>query len=270
MLIAARWLALNGHFVNVFEERPLIGGAWIAPGLCGLKHRHANLIVAYNDDDLAALEAWRDFLFGEMNMMFEPVPHALINMSTEYHTAFDPDFAYAYASEPLQLHRARIESVAVDGESVKVNCQSFDCLLVPAFCSMRTFTINGVPYEFPFDKTMSLHVICEDHANLLDYVYVEGNVYLFDRYFKSMESGIFVARVERNAKDVPGNEMKAKLDKYFRLKYITEYISNYRDPVRFDEFKGLEGHSGGRIFVIDTRQFCWGLKDVTALGKLEG
>jgi hypothetical protein len=268
MLVAGRHLAGRGHDVTVFEERPQIGGAWIAPGLCGLKHRHANLIVAYNDDDLRALESWKDFLRGEMNMAFEPVPHHLINMSTAYHTSFDPDFADAYAALPATVSHVRVETVTVEGEGLKVNGQDFDHLLLPAFCSIETFTVNGIPHVFAFDEATSLHAICEDHKNMLDYVYVEGDANVFDRYFKDMESGIFVARVQRAAKALPRDRLKEELERNFRLRDIAEYTSHYRTPARFDEFRTLESLSGGRIRVLDTRQFCWGLKDITGLEGL--
>lgn len=63
MLIVAWFLVRAGHLDNLFEESPVIGGAWIAPRLFGLKQRHANLIFAYNDKDLALLEAWKDFCY---------------------------------------------------------------------------------------------------------------------------------------------------------------------------------------------------------------
>jgi hypothetical protein len=266
MLIAASFLVRAGHFVSLFEERPVIGGAWIAPRLFGLKHRHANLIVAYNDKDIALLDAWKDFLLFDMGMIFEPVPNNLISISTNYHTSFMPDFSNAYISFPLAVNHTRVERVSIDSESLQVNGQKYDYLLLPAFSSMRTFIVNGVSYDFPFDEATSVHVICQDHNSLLPYIYLEGNTDLFDRYFKRQETGAFVARVKNDSKNMPRSAMVAKITKQFRAIDIFEYTSYYRNPVRFVEFKELERMSKGRIRIIDTRQFCYGLQD---LGTLE-
>lgn len=268
MLIAAHYLAGANHSVTSFEEKPIIGGAWAAPGLFGLKHQHANLIVAYNDEDLTNLEAWKNFMFNEMGMKFKRVPRERIKMSTDFHTSFAPEFQNAYCAQLVPVKKLRVISVSVEKESVKVNGEIFDFCLVPAFCSVENFTINSMRYEFPFDNATSLHVVCEDYAEVLKHVYVEENGNLFDRYFKNMETGIFVARVERALKAMPRNEITAKFDKQFQFLEFAQYTSYYRNPARFKEFKKLKVLSGGRINVLDTRQFCWGLRDVSAISKL--
>lgn len=269
MLIAAWFLVRAGHVVSLFEERPVIGGAWIAPRLFGLKHRHANLIVAYNDKDIALLDAWKDYLLFDMDMIFESVPNNLISLGTNYHTSFMPDFSNAYISFPLAVNHVRIERVSINSEIVQVNDEKFDYLLMPAFSSMRTFIVDGVSYDFPFDEATSVHVICQDHNSLLPYIYLEGNTHLFDRYFKRQETGAFVARVRNNSKNMPRKTMVAEITKQFRPIDIFEYTSYYRNSVRFFELKGLERLSSGRIRVIDTRQFCSGLQDLGTLDELK-
>jgi len=268
MLIAARYLSQAGNSVTVFEERPVVGGAWIAPGLSGLKHRHANLIVAYDSNDLNAINDWQGFLFGEMKMVFKPLPHALISMKTDYLTAFDPDFSLANATQSATLVNYHVDSVEIGKKYVKLNDEVFDLLLLPAFCSLQKFIIYGKPHCFPYDEKKSLHAVCQDRTGILDYVYTEGDIYLFDRYYKNFETGIFVARVKQTAKTMPRNEMIVELEKIFNIKDIVEYISFYRCPAWFDEFKSLESLSNGIVRILDTRQFCWGLRDMTTLGEL--
>lgn len=204
-----------------------------------------------------------------MYIIFESVPHDLISIRTNYHTSFKPDFSKAYFSLLLAVNYMRFERVSIDSEIVQVNGKKFDYLLIPAFSSMRAFVVNGVSHEFPFDEATSVHVICQDHNNLLRYVHSEGNTHIFDRYFKSQEDGVFVARSRNNSKNMPHKTMVAEITKQFRSINIFEYTSYYRNSVRFVELKGLERLSGGRIQIMDTRQFCSGLQDLGTLDALK-
>lgn len=121
VLIAARYLTMVGHIVKVFEKSSKIGGSWIAPGLFRLKHRHANLIVAYDDNDLKALSVWKNFLLYEMNMRFEDVPNELININTKYHASFKPYFMDTFASEYVSIDHTHVECAAINDGSVHVN-----------------------------------------------------------------------------------------------------------------------------------------------------
>lgn len=143
----------------------IVSGAWIAPRLFALKHRHANLIVAYNDKDIAILDARKDLLLFDMDMIFKSVPNNLISLVAKYHTSFMPDFSNAYISFPLAVNHIRVERISIDSEIVQVNGEKFDYLLMPAFSSIRTFIVNGVSHEFPFDEATSVHVICRDYNN---------------------------------------------------------------------------------------------------------
>lgn len=268
MLIAARYLFKAGNSVTVFEERPVAGGAWIAPGLSGLKHRHANLIVAYDNKDLNAINEWQGFLFNEMKMFFKPLPDTSISIKTDYHTAFDPDFSQAYVAQSEKLVNYRLDYVEIGKKYAEFNGEVFDLLLLPAYCSLQNFIINGVRHYYQYDEKKSLHVVCEDRASILDYSYTEGNIYLFDRYFKNFSSGIFVARVKQTAKIMPRHKMIAELEKNFNTKDIIEYKSFYRCPEWFNKFKELEKLSNGKVRILDTRQFCWGLRDISTLCKL--
>jgi len=268
MLIAARYLSEAGNSVTVFEERSVAGGAWIAPGLSGLKHRHANLIVAYDNNDLNAINDWRGFLFNEMKMFFKQLPHTSISIKTDYHTAFDPDFSQAYFAQSEMLVNHHLDYVKIGEKYAEFNDKVFDLLLLPAYCSLQNFTINGIPHCYQYDEKKSLHVVCEDRVGVLDYSYAEDDIYLFDRYYKNSSSGIFVARVKQTAKTMPRNEMIAELENNFNVKDIVEYKSFYRCPAWFDEFKKLENLSNGKVRILDTRQFCWGLRDISTLCKL--
>jgi len=268
MLIAARYLSQAGNSVTVFEDRPVLGGAWIAPGLSRLKHRHANLIVAYDSNDLNVINNWKGFLFGEMKMFFKPLPHPLISMKTDYHTAFDPDFSLSYATQSVSLVNYHVDFVKIGEKYVKINDKVFDLLLLPAFCSLQNFIIHGKPHYFLYEEKKSLHAVCQDRAGILNYFYTDGDIFLFDRYYKNFETGVFVARVKQTAKTMPRNEMIAELEKIFNIIDIVEYISFYRCPAWFDAFKSLESLSNGKVRILDTRQFCWGLRDMPNLGEL--
>jgi hypothetical protein len=268
MLTAARYLTQAGNSVTVFEERPVLGGAWSAPGLSGLKHRHANLIVAYDNNDMNVLNEWKDFLFDEMKMFFKPLPDSLINMKIDFHSAFDPDFSQAYAAQSELLVNCHLDCVEIGKKHVEFNNETFDLLLLPAFCSLQNFIVNGVPHYFQYDEKKSLHAVCEDRVGILDYTYTEGDIYLFDRYYKNFITGVFVARVKQAVKTMPINEMIDDIENNFNVKEIVEYKSFYRHPALFDKFKGLENLSNGIVRILDTRQFCWGLRDMSTIDKL--
>lgn len=265
MLIAAHYLSKIGCIVQLFEKRPLIGGAWTAPGMCGLQHRHANIIVAYNNNDLDLINKWKTPLLTEMSMGLDPISNDSINIQSEYKTSFSPNFIKAYINQSVPLNYTNIDSVIVDDKSVEVNGQFFDLLLLPAFCSIQNVHIKGMSLTTPFCQINSLHTVCEDRADYLKYVYAEGNSYLLDRYFKSNETGNFVARLESSTKKMSRKDIYAKLENYFKVNEIFEYTSFYRNSKQFDELKGLEFLSNRKIQIIDTRQFCWGLRDMDAL-----
>ena len=268
MLIAGHYLAQAGNSVTVFEERPVVGGAWTAPGLFGLKHRHANLIVAYNDNDIETINDWEHFLNNEMKMFFSPLPDSSINIISNYHTAFEPDFSQAYTTHPESLVNYHLDYVETGDKYVKLNNEIFDLLLLPAFCSLQNFIVNGDPLFFQFNEKISIHAVCEDRAGILDYVYTEVDTFLFDRYYKDFAAGVFVGRVKQTAKIMSRKEMIAELQKKFNVKDIFEYASFYRYPEWFDEFKQLEILSNGKVHILDTRQFCWGLRDMSKLAKI--
>lgn len=63
---------------------------------------------------------------------------------------------------------------------------------------MQAFVVNSVSRSFPFEDTTLLHVIRKDILDSLPLIYLEGGSNIFDRYFKCLETGIFVARVHRD------------------------------------------------------------------------
>ncbi|MDB5526940.1 MAG: hypothetical protein JWR51_43 [Devosia sp.] len=275
MIILADHLA-RSRPVTIFEERPVVGGAWsqLAVGNRRISSK-TNILVPLGLDEEPVMARINALLLDRFGIEAIPSPDQIRMLSS-----YSPQNRFHYDLQPLfaslvdmdRLVTMHVSHVIADMGSVEVGGHRFARMYLPYFAGVEGIAVDGKLLPTPFSEVVSEHLLLILDGEIADgALYCEDFNEVFDRVQIKNRPGeiIFTGRVARAHKGralewltaqavglFPGaSVLHATIDKYRNFHRNEEQLATLQAAV----------DAAPQLYLVNTGQFVAGFKSLLPL-----